>query len=115
MIPKGKKPNAPRKRMYVVKNIGPALSIEEVAAKVTAYHMAYDFCGPDRDTNGSSVYNHVYGEALRALSENPMIVLQYFVSEVCQEYAGNPIDDMQMPMVSEIVDSIKAMMAARGF
>ncbi len=103
-------------RLFAVKNLGPAPSMEELANAMAQYVLFYEdtYLLKDDTECGQTVEDYVYDGTLHMIADDPRDALVYLTSErqhVCDEGAD---DDSQIPMLDRLIDMTKAYIAARG-
>lgn len=101
-------------RIYKLKNLGPAPSMEELAVMFAQYEQSYGDTYDQWDNAfGGELWDELYGGALFMVSGDPRSMLTRITSEL-MEYEDDPIDANQIPMLRRLRDATKAFIAARG-
>lgn len=103
-------------RLFAVKNLGPAPSMEDLAQAVSDYVIAYadTYELMDACEGNQSVKDCAYDRSLQAVAEKPRDVLVFLTSERDIARVEGAIDEAQIPMLDRLIDATKAYIAARG-
>lgn len=101
-------------RLFKLRNLSPAPSVEQLAVMVAQYEMMYGDTYDQKDNLiGEDLWGELYGEALLLVANDPKGLLTRVTSEI-MEYRDDPIDRGQMDVLGRLQDSIKAFIAVRG-
>lgn len=103
-------------RLFAVKNLGPAPSMEDLVSDIVSYALDYEDTYDLKDNKGSdqTLYDFVYDSVLQMVAGNPRDALVYLTSERNLARAEGTVDDDQLPMLDRLIDLTKAYIAARG-
>ncbi len=103
-------------RLFAVKNLGPAPSMEELATNLAQYTVDYEdaYEMMDRMDGGQSLGDFAYDSALQMIAGDPKDALVYLTSQRDLARVEGAIDNGQIPMLDRLIDQTKAYIAVRG-
>ncbi len=103
-------------RLFAVKNLGPAPSMEDLASSLSLYALDYveTYALMDNMDGDQSLSDYAYDSSLQAIAKHPRDVLVYLTTERDIVRVEGAIDENQLPMLDRLIDMTKAYIAARG-